>query len=99
LGGAERGTTGVWAADIGRRALSGAASVWGAALGVVGRALGVVGHRWVALGGRRAGAALGGAARGTAGVWAAASMWVAGVERRGGRVGGGGRVGTVVAGV
>jgi hypothetical protein len=54
--------------------------------GRVGRGVGrhgrrALGGRWAALGGGRAGAALGGAARGTAGVWAA------GVERHGGRVG------------
>jgi hypothetical protein len=49
-------------------------SVWAASVQALG-------GRWAALGGGRAGAALGGAARGTAGVWAA------GVERHGGRVG------------
>jgi hypothetical protein len=86
LGGAARGTAGVWAAGV--RALSGAAGVWGAALGVAG------GGHWAPLGGvgrrpcergvgrRRACGRRAGVGR----RWMAAGVWAAGVERRGGRV-------------
>jgi hypothetical protein len=86
LGGAARGTAGVWAAGV--RALSGAAGVWGAALGVAG------GGHWAPLGGvgrrpcergvgrRRACGRRAGVGR----RWMAAGMWAAGVERCGGRV-------------